>query len=101
VGDVGFWQGAFRDSAAPGYEQAWAAIEARQPWAVELLYADHEGGQRAISRFLTLPVEHQILTQPGDHQGQAGGEQAGLARVREQALEPRPVCCAIEGRAPA
>jgi hypothetical protein len=71
VGDVGFWQGAFRDTAAPGYEQARATIEARQPWAVELLYADHEGGQRAISRFLALPVEHQSVPQPGDHPGQA------------------------------
>jgi hypothetical protein len=26
---------------------------------VELLYADHEGGQRAITRFLVLPVNHQ------------------------------------------
>jgi hypothetical protein len=25
---------------------------------VELLYADHEGGQRAITRFLVLPVNH-------------------------------------------
>ena len=71
VGDVGFWQGAFRDAAAPGYEQARATVEARQPWSVELLYADHEGGQRAISRFQALPVEHQIVAQPGDRQGQA------------------------------
>jgi hypothetical protein len=58
VGDVGFWQGAFRDATASGYEQARATIEARKPWAVELLYSDHEGGQRAISRFLALPVDH-------------------------------------------
>ena len=85
VGDVGFWQGAFRDAVAPGYEQARAAIEARQPWSVELLYADHEGGQRAISRFLALPVDHQIVAQPDDHQspaqpgdqGRAGGPRPG------------------------
>jgi hypothetical protein len=77
VGDVGFWQGAFRDAAAPGYEQARAAIEARQPWSVELLYADHEGGQRAISRFLALPVDHQVVPQPGDHQGQAAEARPG------------------------
>src|ERR1700721_1318436 len=41
VGDVGFWQGAVRDAAAPGYEQARAAIEARQPGSGGLLYADH------------------------------------------------------------
>jgi hypothetical protein len=71
VGDVGFWQGAFRDASAPGYEHARATIEARQPWAVELLYADHEGGQRAISRFLALPVESQFLAPHGDHPDQA------------------------------
>ncbi len=77
VGDIGFWQGAFRDTSAPGYEQARAVIEARQPWSVELLYADHEGGQRAISRFLALPVEHQVLAQPGDHPGQAAQTRPG------------------------
>jgi hypothetical protein len=71
VGDVGFWQGAFRETTAPGYQEAVAAIQARQPWTVELLYADHEGGQRAISRFMALPVEHQIVMPPGDHHEQA------------------------------
>ena len=77
VGDAGFWQGAFRDTAAPGYEQAKATIEARLPWSVELLYADHEGGQRAITRFLALPVEHQFPAEPGDHQGQPGKTKPG------------------------
>jgi hypothetical protein len=44
---------------------------------VELLYADHEGGQRAISRFLALPVEHQFSPHPGDHSGQAAGSGPG------------------------
>jgi hypothetical protein len=52
-------------------------IEARQPWAVELLYADHEGGQRAISRFLALPVEHQSPAGPGDHPDQAAVTRPG------------------------
>ena len=56
VGDTGFWQGAFRDPAAPGYQEARRAVEEHRPWTVELLYADHEGGQRAITRFLVLPV---------------------------------------------
>jgi hypothetical protein len=59
VGDVGFWQGAFRDTAAAGYQEARTTIEAREPWTVELLYADHEGGQRAVTRFLVLPVSQQ------------------------------------------
>jgi hypothetical protein len=55
VGDVGFWQGAFRDTEHSGYEEARKVIEAHEPWAVELLYGDHEGGQRVVSRFTVLP----------------------------------------------
>jgi hypothetical protein len=58
VDDVGFWQGAFRDPDADGYRAAREAVETHEPWTVELLYADHEGGQRAVSRFLVLPVQH-------------------------------------------
>jgi hypothetical protein len=56
VGDVGFWQGAFRDPEHAGYEEARKAIEAREPWTVELLYGDHEGGQRVVSRFSVFAV---------------------------------------------
>ena len=55
VGDIGFWQGALRDRDDPRYEPARKVIEARQPWTVELLYGDHEGGQRCITRFTMLP----------------------------------------------
>ena len=34
------------------------AIEDHGAWTVELLYADHEGGQRAVTRFIVLPVGH-------------------------------------------
>jgi len=56
VGDIGFWQGAFRDPGDPRYAAARKAIESRQPWTVELLYGDHEGGQRAVTRFTMLPL---------------------------------------------
>jgi hypothetical protein len=55
VGDVGFWQGAFRDPNAPEFSEAASAIAARQGMMVDLLYGDHEGGQRMISRFSMLP----------------------------------------------
>jgi len=55
--DIGFWQGAFRNPEDPRYAPARKAIEAREPWTVELLYGDHEGGQRAISRFTILPFD--------------------------------------------
>ncbi len=55
VADVGFWQGAMRDPAAAEFTATRAAIEARDPITVDLLYGDHEGGQRVISRFVLTP----------------------------------------------
>ena len=55
--DIGFWQGAFRDPAATEFAAARAAIDSRQRMAVDLLYGDHEGGQRTISRFVFNPRE--------------------------------------------
>ena len=50
-GDVGFWQAAFRDPAEPGYQEMCEAIQERRRFSVDLLYGDHEGGQRMVSRF--------------------------------------------------
>jgi hypothetical protein len=51
AGDVGFWQGALRDPVEPGYDELCEAIQAHRRLTVELLYGDHEGGQRMVSRF--------------------------------------------------
>lgn len=56
-GDVGFWQGSFRDPGSDGYRAARRAIEARQRLGVDILYGDFEGGQRVISRFMLSPRE--------------------------------------------
>jgi hypothetical protein len=53
--DVGFWQGALRDSASDEYRAARRAAEDPHRMAVDLLYGDFEGGQRVISRFLLTP----------------------------------------------
>jgi hypothetical protein len=53
-GDVGFWQGAFRDPAAPAFAEARSAIEAGERLVVDVLYGDFEGGQRVITRFSLL-----------------------------------------------
>jgi hypothetical protein len=55
--DIGFWQAAFRDPADPQYDAARKAIADNQPWTVELLYGDTEGGQRTITRFQAFPRE--------------------------------------------
>jgi len=68
AGDVGFWQGAFRDPAAPGYVRARAVTEERTPFSVEVLYGDHEGGQRMVSRFIVSPAgEGRWLATSGRH----------------------------------
>jgi len=53
--DIGFWQAAFRDESDPQYEEAIAAVRSREMLTVDVLYGDHEGGQRAISRFTLQP----------------------------------------------
>jgi hypothetical protein len=57
AGDVGFWQGALRDRDDDAYVAVLQAIEQRQRMTVDLLYSDHEGGQRAISRFGLFPAQ--------------------------------------------
>ena len=54
-GDVGFWQAGVRDPADPYYPALREAIEERRLFTIELLYSDHEGGQRAIGRFVVAP----------------------------------------------
>jgi hypothetical protein len=53
--DVGFWQGAFRDTRSPEYAAARSAVEEPQRMSVDILYGDFEGGQRVITRFLLSP----------------------------------------------
>lgn len=54
-GDVGFWQGALRDPDDPLFALARDAVDARRRVTVDLLYGDHEGGQRTITRFSLFP----------------------------------------------
>jgi hypothetical protein len=56
-GDIGYWQGTFRDPSAPGFAAAKTAIDARTWLMVELLYGDYQGGQRVVSRFALLPQD--------------------------------------------
>ena len=51
AGDAGFWQGAIRDRGDDAYEGLLGAAEDGTRIIIDLLYGDHEGGQRAIARF--------------------------------------------------
>jgi hypothetical protein len=55
--DIGFWQAAIRDPADPDYEGLRKDVEQVEPFTVELLYGDHEGGQRTITRFGMIPYK--------------------------------------------
>jgi hypothetical protein len=57
TGEVGFWQGAIRDGADPDSGFVAERITSRQRLVIDLLYGDHQGGQREISRFSLLPRE--------------------------------------------
>jgi hypothetical protein len=57
AGDVGFWQGVFRNPSAPEFAEAAEAIRERRAMTVDVLYGDHEGGQRTITRFGFMPRE--------------------------------------------
>jgi hypothetical protein len=55
AGDTGFWQGALRDPEEPIHGEVLAAVEANEPVTLDLLYGDHEGGQRMVTRISLLP----------------------------------------------
>jgi hypothetical protein len=56
AGDNGFWQGALRDPSEPVFNATREVINDCRRLNIELLYGDHEGGQRTISLFsLTRP----------------------------------------------
>ena len=55
AGDVGFWQGTFRDPSSQAFIEARRAVEERAELTVEVMYGDVEGGQRTITRFLMSP----------------------------------------------
>lgn len=54
-GDVAFWQAAIRDADDPDGEAVRAAIAERHHLLVDVLYSDHDGHQRVISRFTLSP----------------------------------------------
>lgn len=64
AGDIGFWQAALRDRGDPLYEPVRSAIRERNSMSVDVLYGDHEGGQRTITRFFLEPREHDGAEEP-------------------------------------
>jgi hypothetical protein len=55
VGDVSFWQGAYRDPSENEFGEVGNRIKQREHIFIDILYGDHEGGQRVVSRFSLVP----------------------------------------------
>jgi hypothetical protein len=55
-GDIGFWQAAIREAGDPDYAALSRDIRDVQPFTIDVLYGDHEGGQRTITRFGMIPL---------------------------------------------
>jgi hypothetical protein len=55
VGDVSFWQGAFRDPTEIEFGEVATRVTARERMFLDILYGDHQGGQRVVSRFSLIP----------------------------------------------
>ncbi len=55
AGDISFWQAALRDRDDPLYGPLRESIASRTAISIDILYGDHEGGQRAITRFYVTP----------------------------------------------
>jgi hypothetical protein len=64
AGDVSFWQAAIRDSGDPLYGAVKTAIAVGDGITIDLLYGDHEGGQRTITRFFVSPRLHDDGEEP-------------------------------------
>ena len=48
---VGFWQAAIREASDPDYPGLAQDIREGKPFTIDVLYGDHEGGQRTVTRF--------------------------------------------------
>ena len=60
AGDHGFWQGTLRDPAEPLFAAVRTAILEREPLTLDLLYGDHEAGQRTVTRFGLMPAHDDV-----------------------------------------
>ncbi|MGI8903687.1 MAG: hypothetical protein ACR2IP_08545 [Solirubrobacteraceae bacterium] len=86
AGDSGFWQGAVRERGDPSHDALCSAVRTGSGAVVDLLYGDHEGGQRTIARFRISPVQDGMPAQgdapaPDDAPAPAGdGFRADVVR---------------------
>jgi hypothetical protein len=56
----GYWEGALRDEDDLLHKQFATTLADREPFSVDLLYGDQDGGQRTVSRFTVLPAADDV-----------------------------------------
>jgi len=66
-GGMGLWQGALRDSSEDIHHQIGAAVSERRPFSIDVLYTDHVGAERTISRFALIPGDDRWMTSVSKH----------------------------------
>ncbi|HEY7632799.1 MAG TPA: hypothetical protein VH817_18990 [Thermoleophilaceae bacterium] len=80
-GEIGYWQGAVRDDSDPFLIPAREAVAEPDALTIDLLYGDHEGGQRTITRFVLFPSEDNSSAWPV----------RVLRHWRVEGMDPRPL----------
>jgi hypothetical protein len=55
AGGTGYWEAAMREPDDPFREHFLSALRQREPFTIDLLYGDQQGGQRTISRYTVMP----------------------------------------------
>lgn len=66
-GEDGFWQGAYRDPSDPEFAAIRSAIEEPRRMSIDILYGDHELGQRSIARFALTPRDGHWIASVARH----------------------------------
>src|SRR5207245_5781002 len=55
-GGSGYWEGAVRDDDDPVRPGFVSVLAEREPFTIDSLYGDQQGGQRTITRFTVVPT---------------------------------------------
>ena len=56
AGGTGYWDAAVRDPHDPVRPRFLRTLREREPFTMDILYGDQQGGQRTISRYTVLPA---------------------------------------------
>ena len=72
AGEVGFWLGALRDPSEASFRRIVETDTSENGIQLDIMYGDHEGGQRTIVRF-ALPFPLSPQNAAGDREPRGGG----------------------------